>query len=70
MPLNRTQLILNLIKLENKETLIIKLENSVKIVSNENQTIMEENLNLKNKLITLNTAISTDTLTILYKLFE
>jgi hypothetical protein len=70
VPLNRTQLILNLIKLENKETLIIKLENSVKIVSNENQTIMEENLNLKNKLITLNTAISTDTLTILYKLFE
>ncbi len=70
MPLNRTQLVLNLIKLENKETLIIKLENSVKIVSNENQTIMEENLNLKNKLITLNTAISTDTLTILYKLFE
>jgi len=70
VPLNRTQLVLNLIKLENKETLIIKLENSVKIVSNENQTIMEENLNLKNKLITLNTAISTDTLTILYKLFE
>jgi chromosome segregation ATPase len=57
-------------KLENKETEISKLENSVKKVANENQILMEENLNLKDNLNTLDTAMSAETLKFLYKLFE
>jgi chromosome segregation ATPase len=56
-------------KLENKETEISKLDNLVKKASNENEILMKENLNLKDSLTSLDTAMSSDALKFLYKLF-
>lgn len=58
------------IKLSNKEKELLKTEESVKKISAQNQTLLEEKINLSEKLSTLNAAMSPETLKYLFSLFK